>query len=358
MPFNYRGVWDNFTHYSVRDAVTLNGALYWLPQTGGLTVGGAPPGYNWELLLAGAKGDTGNTGPQGPAGAAGQTGSQGPAGAAGQTGSQGPAGAAGPQGPAGGITWVSVPSSPTATGTAGDLARDTAYLYCCTAANTWRRTPLSTWVPDATVPGAPTITFRETSVNTTGLSSGWFWADTSFNNAEVQVSWDAPSSNGGSAITAYTVSCGGQSVTVSANTLTCRIAGLTWNRTQCNTYGVSVRAINAVGQSAEATATAGPIPNGNTPTLRIASKTPYGDPEYPGVRYLVEWTPACTGEPLTGYQVEWGTGGEWTNVPAGNVTSKTIDLPPGSDSISFRVRAVDSANEVYGDGPWSTIVTG
>ena len=37
------------------------------------------------------------------------------------------------------------PSSATDTGTAGDVAYDSDYIYICTATNTWRRTAISTW---------------------------------------------------------------------------------------------------------------------------------------------------------------------------------------------------------------------
>jgi hypothetical protein len=39
-----------------------------------------------------------------------------------------------------------VPASAAATGTKGQVAYDTDYFYICVAANTWKRTPLSTWV--------------------------------------------------------------------------------------------------------------------------------------------------------------------------------------------------------------------
>ena len=41
--------------------------------------------------------------------------------------------------------WSSVPATATSSGTAGAKARDANFLYICVAANTWRRTPLSTW---------------------------------------------------------------------------------------------------------------------------------------------------------------------------------------------------------------------
>jgi hypothetical protein len=60
-PFTYRGNWDNFTAYGLHDAVTFDGGLWWLPATAGWTIGGPPPNYNWQLLVAGgAKGDPGD----------------------------------------------------------------------------------------------------------------------------------------------------------------------------------------------------------------------------------------------------------------------------------------------------------
>lgn len=42
------------------------------------------------------------------------------------------------------LEWVSVPSSKTAAGTAGQIAKDSNYLYVCTATNTWARVPIAT----------------------------------------------------------------------------------------------------------------------------------------------------------------------------------------------------------------------
>lgn len=48
---------------------------------------------------------------------------------------------------AGGLTpsFVPVPASSTASGTAGQMAYDDDYLYVAVAANTWRRIPLNDW---------------------------------------------------------------------------------------------------------------------------------------------------------------------------------------------------------------------
>jgi hypothetical protein len=40
---------------------------------------------------------------------------------------------------------ATVPSTSTSTGTTGQLAYDSAYLYLCVATNTWKRSALTTW---------------------------------------------------------------------------------------------------------------------------------------------------------------------------------------------------------------------
>jgi hypothetical protein len=41
--------------------------------------------------------------------------------------------------------FTSAPASATATGTAGQMAWDSSYIYICTATDTWTRAALSTW---------------------------------------------------------------------------------------------------------------------------------------------------------------------------------------------------------------------
>lgn len=48
----------------------------------------------------------------------------------------------------GGISWSSAPASPTSSGTAGDIARDSNYVYVCTASSTWKRAPIKSWDPN------------------------------------------------------------------------------------------------------------------------------------------------------------------------------------------------------------------
>lgn len=124
---SYKGLWDNFEYYTLGDIVVHpEGAesLWILASTGGWTVGGAPPGFGWELLVV--QGATGPTGAQGdPGGATGATGPTGLTGETGPTGVMGPTGATGPVGEQGttGPTGVMGPTGATgetgATGPAG-----------------------------------------------------------------------------------------------------------------------------------------------------------------------------------------------------------------------------------------------
>ena len=43
------------------------------------------------------------------------------------------------------LSFSPVPASATATGTKGDIAYDSEYMYVCTDTNTWKRTALTTW---------------------------------------------------------------------------------------------------------------------------------------------------------------------------------------------------------------------
>jgi hypothetical protein len=43
------------------------------------------------------------------------------------------------------IATAKTPASATDTGVAGEICWDASYIYVCTAANTWKRTAISTW---------------------------------------------------------------------------------------------------------------------------------------------------------------------------------------------------------------------
>jgi hypothetical protein len=95
----------------------------------------------------------------------------------------------------------------------------------------------------ATKPGAPTTVLASTGADSSSV-----------------ISWSAPSSDGGSAITRYTAtSSGGQSCTTT-NSTTCTITGLT-NGTA---YTFTVTATNVIGVSSASSASASATPAGAT----------------------------------------------------------------------------------------------
>ena len=113
------------------------------------------------------------------------------------------------------------------------LDNGTAYTFTATAYNGVARSDTSTAsasVTPATVPGAPTITSASSS--TSGSTT---------------VNFSAPASNGGSAITGYTITSnpGGFTCTAAANATSCAVSGLT----DGVAYTFTAVATNAIGNS-------------------------------------------------------------------------------------------------------------
>ena len=194
-----------------------------------------------------------------------------------------------------------------------------------TASNEASATP----VPP-TVPGAPT-----------GLSA-------MAGNTQVALSWTAPSSNGGAAITGYNVfegtTPGGESTTAVNSSLisgtTFTVTGLTNNVT----YYFTVKANNSVGASAASNeASATPVP----PTVPGA---PTGLSGTAGVAQVaLTWTAPSSngGSPITGYNVFDGTttGGESTtpvnSSPLSGTTYTVTGLTNGT-TYFFTVKAINA----------------
>jgi uncharacterized protein (TIGR02145 family) len=155
-----------------------------------------------------------------------------------------------------GYTVTSSPSGFIGTGTASPIAvtgltNGTAYIFTVTATNANGTSVASsasnsvTPVVPATVPGAPTI----------GTASA--------GNAQVTVAFTAPVSNGGSAITVYTVTSipGGLTGTGTASPIT--VTGLT-NGTA---YTFTVTATNAIGSSVASSASNSVTPSATLTTV-------------------------------------------------------------------------------------------
>ena len=134
-------------------------------------------------------------------------------------------------------------------------------------------------VAAASVPGAPTI-----GTATAG-------------NAQATVNFTAPASNGGSAITSYTATCGAQSASGAGSPIT--VTGLT-NGTAVT---CTVKATNAVGQSAASAAS-----NSVTPTASVPGAPTIGTATAGNAQATVNFTaPASNGgSAITSYTATCG----------------------------------------------------
>jgi putative cell wall-binding protein len=233
-----------------------------------------------------------------------------------------------------GYTVTSNPDGSTCTTTASSnctvtgLTNGTAYTFTVTATNdvgTGAASAASNSVTPATVPGAPT--------GVSGLRG----------DAQVTVSWTAPASNGGSAITGYTVTSSPGSFTcTTTGALTCTVTGLT----NGSSYTFTVTATNDVGTGA-ASAPSSPV------TLGTAPGAPTGVAAVAGnASATVSWTaPASDGGlAITGYTVTSSPGG-FTCTTA--TTSCTVTSLTNGTWYTFTVRATNAT----GTGPASASST-
>jgi chitodextrinase len=173
-------------------------------------------------------------------------------------------------------------------------------------------------------------------------------------NASALVSWNAPTSNGGPAITGYTVTSdpGGLKVSTTG-AATATVTGLT-NGTA---YIFTVNATNAAGTSTQSSPSSSVIPRTfpgepvvGTPSALNASAI---------VRAMVRWTapPSDGGSAITGYQVmvvrasspsiQLGT----LRSAAAGATSLTVTGLSNGTAYRFKVRATN----VAGPGPYSVL---
>jgi hypothetical protein len=206
-----------------------------------------------------------------------------------------------------------------------------------TATFTSGSTTVSYTVTVATVPGAPTIGSATAA------------------NASASVSWTAPSSDGGSAITGYTVTASGargQTCTGGALTTSCTVIGLA----NGISYTFTVTATNAVGTSAASAASnavtpAAPPSGGGTP-----APTPTPPPPPPPTATVENPVSELVDVSVGGVvdaTIE-GTGGVSivvsVTVPAGATPNDiTITITPavtaaevGAGLMSIKVTATDS----------------
>ena len=202
-------------------------------------------------------------------------------------------------------------------------------------------------VKTASFTTSPTKPSKPTGVNI--LISG---------NGTIHIAWTAPSSDGGSAITGYTVQwkSGNQSFgdpsrehTTGASATTYTITGLT-NGTE---YTARVIAVNAVGDG---------------PPSNTDSSTPVGPPDAPpnvqagsGHQQLtVSWgAPNDGGSAITEYTLQWKSGSQNFN----STRQRTITAPSRTDTIPSLINGTEytvrvRATTALSDSDWSAQVKG
>ncbi len=219
-------------------------------------------------------------------------------------------------------TFNSTATTETVTG----LANNTAYTFKVAAINsvgTGTQSGASNSVTTPTTPGAPTI-----GTATTG-------------NSQATVTWTAPASNGGSAITGYVVTpyIGGTAQTAQTFNSTATsevVTGLT------NTaYTFKVAAINGVGTGTQSSASNSvtPLTPPGAPTIGTASKVS-------NTSASVTWTAPATngGSAVTGYVVTPYIGGTAQTATTFNTTAttETVTGLTHGNTYTFKVAAINA----------------
>ncbi len=165
-------------------------------------------------------------------------------------------------------------------------------------------------------------------------------------NGQVTVSWQAPSSDGGSPITGYTVTAspgGGSCATGGA--LSCTVSGLT----NGVTYSFDVRASSSVGQGPPSRPKVAAMPR-TTPGPPTGVTASAGN-----AAVAVSWTPPAVdgGAPITGYSVTASPGGATCAT-----TTSTMCVVSGltnSTAYTFTVRAANLAGQGTPSAPTASV---
>jgi hypothetical protein len=211
------------------------------------------------------------------------------------------------------------------------LTAGTAYTFRVAAVNaTGAGSPSapSNSVTPVAVPGAPSV------------------ATAVAGNAQANVSWLAPSSNGGASITGYTVTSapGAKTCTWASGPLACTVTGLTNGTTY--TFTVTATSVNGTGPPSSPSNAVTPV---TVPSAPAAPSALGGDG-----RAIVSWVAPSSngGTPVTGYTVVSSPGGHtctWTSGPL----ACAVDGLTNGTAYTFTVRATNAV----GPGPMSPAST-
>jgi CSLREA domain-containing protein len=208
-----------------------------------------------------------------------------------------------------------------------------------------------TYVSTSVTSPFPTIGFESFDVVDLGSSSGPTapgvpsLTDASAGNASVSLTWSAPSSDGGSAITGYNVyrgtSSGGETLLAALGNVTTYNDNSAANGT---TYFYKVAAVNSVGTGSQS--------NELSATPQAAATAP-GAPNLTGATpgdgsVALQWSaPGNGGSAITNYKVYRGTssGSETLLTTVGNVTTFTDNTAANGTTYFYEVSAVNSVGE-------------
>ena len=163
-------------------------------------------------------------------------------------------------------------------------------------------------------------------------------------NTKASVSWTAPTNNGGSIITGYTITSnpGGKTITVGGSTRTAIITGLT----NGIAYTFKVFAINAIGTSPPSSSS-----NSIIPIITISNAPTIGSATAYNLSSLVTWTPPTDngGSVITSYTVISTRGGLTTTVDS-SITSTIVNGLTNGTVYTFKVFATNAV----GNSPLSS----
>jgi titin len=243
-----------------------------------------------------------------------------------------------------GVTWLAGPSSSGLGSTAvtvTGLTNGTAYKFRFRAINT-----VGTGAASAEVSATP-FTVPTSPRNVTTVAA----------NAQVTVSWTAPASTGGSAITGYLVersADGGLTWTTLATTAASASNYVSTGLTNGTTYAYRVMAINAAGDGvASSTVTATPFTAASAPTALSATAG--------NAAATLSWVaPVSTGGlPIVGYRVEISSNGgtSWSVAISDTGTTSTSVTVAGlanGTAYAFRVSALTSPGAGSSSTPATT----
>jgi hypothetical protein len=232
----------------------------------------------------------------------------------------------------GGVSWSSVPSSAKATGTAGQIAYDGSYLYVASAANTWVRTSLATWVGGG---GTQTITITQQPTDqTASAGAATFSVTASVTSGTLAYLWQM-STDSGSTWT---------SLGETSSSLVLTSQPTSSNGLKFRVIISSTGATSVTSNVATLTVSSGSF----TPTaVLLDNGTSYAVPS--GSTSMKAWVIGGGGNRSQGFT---GYGGG-----AGGCAYKTWSVS-GGQSVSYSIGAAARTLNVYGDGGDTTLTFG